>query len=182
MVGLFLGKKDFNMYHYCLKLYLWINCITAVLLATTTFFLSEKIAYFYTNNQLSADKASVIFKMWTVGVFCDVFNMMYQAILRGAGKQRVTSIWNIVMSVIWMVPVSYLLCFTLKYDVLGVWLGCISYVVILTFVNFWYVVFLDEKEASRIIEMQIEKEENCMKSLIVYSKLGDDENQDELYI
>jgi multidrug resistance protein, MATE family len=182
MVGLFLGKKEFNLYHYCLKLYFWINIVTATILSFTTFYFSEQISYFYTNNEISASKATLIFKIWTIGVFCDVFNIMYQAILRGAGKQKVTSIWNITMSIFWMAPVSYILCFYFSYDVFGIWIGCTSYVVILTFVNFGYFILLDEKKASKILEQKVEKEENSMNRDIVYSKLGECEYDEELYI
>lgn len=182
MVGLFLGKKEFNLYNYCLKLYFVINIITASLLSFTTFYFSEEISYFYTNNENSASKAAYIFKIWTIGVFFDVFNIMYQAILRGAGKQKIISIWNIVMSIFWMAPVSYILCFYFSLDVSGIWVGCTSYVVILTIVNFYYFIILDEKSASKILEQKMEKESNSSYVDIIYSKLGDCEYDDELYI
>ena len=114
------------------------------------------IAKLYTNNPEIIEKASNVFFMWTVGVIFDVCNIMNQGVLRGAGKQYITSVWNLGMSIFWMIPVSYILCFQLGWDVYGIWLGCISYVVILGAINFCYVIFMDVEKASEIITKQLE--------------------------
>jgi MATE family multidrug resistance protein len=177
MVGYFLGARDFSMYNYTIRLFVWINSIVAAILVSITYYFSDKISYFYISSQETATKASEILVMWTVGCFSDIYNIMFQAILRGAGKQKVTSIWNLVTSIVWMIPVCYLLGFVLGYDVLGVWLGCISYVVILTFVNFCYFIFLDEKKAAEEVRSQLKKED----SVVSYVRLGDDERSAESY-
>jgi len=125
--------------------------ITALILGGTVFIFPRQISAMYTNDIERIEKSSAAFTMWTIGLSFDVFNMMLQAILRGAGKQLIPSVWNVVMSIILMVPVSYLLCFTLKWDVFGLWIGCISYVVITTMFNLVYFILLDLEEASSII-------------------------------
>jgi MATE family multidrug resistance protein len=177
IVGYFLGKRDYTMYNYTIKLFFWINSMLAVFLVTFTYFFADNISYFYISSEETAVKASEIIVMWTVGCLCDIYNIMFQAILRGAGKQKVTSIWNLVMSIFWMIPVCYLLCFGLGYDVLGIWFGCISYVMILSFVNFCYFIFLDEKKAAEEVRSQLKAED----SFVSYVRLGDDERSTESY-
>jgi Na+-driven multidrug efflux pump len=80
---------------------------------------------------------------------------MYQAILKGAGKQEITSMWNIIMSIFWMIPVSYILCFGLGFGIFGIWSGCISYVVILMIVNFYYYSVLNIIDASDTLEREL---------------------------
>ena len=155
MVGIFMGKKDFCMYRYCVRLYTYINTITALILGSFTFYFSDSISQFYILNESTNIKANLIFKYWTIGVISDIYNIMYQAILRGAGKQAVTSVWNLAMSIFWMIPVSYFLCFQLGLDILGIWIGCISYVLILTFLNIYYYLTLNIQRAAHLIEREL---------------------------
>jgi len=157
-VGYYLGKRDYSMYKHCVFIFTWINIVSALILGSTVLFFPKEISALYTNDPETLEKSSHIFKIWTIGVVSDIFNIMLQAILRGAGKQHITSIWNLVMSIVWMIPLSYYLCFILKWDVFGIWIGCISYVVILTSVNTIYYFMLDVEEASAIIYAQINEE------------------------
>ena len=158
LVGIFLGRNDQEMYAKIVKLFTWINTITAILLSVPTYIFAQQIAYLYTSDADAASKAASIFYMWSFAIPFDVFNIMYQGILRGAGKQHIPSAWNLIMSVFWMVPVSFLLCYILKWDLYGIWLGCISYVIILSIIYFFYVIFLDTNEASMIIRGQLEED------------------------
>ena len=155
MVGLYMGEKDFYMYKYIVKIFTYINTITAGILGIFTFYFSDSISQVYIINESTNIKAELILKYWTIGVTSDIYNIMYQAILRGAGKQAKISVWNLVMSLLWMIPVSYILCFKLNMDVLGIWIGCISYVIILTLINVYYFLTLDIVNAASLIEKEL---------------------------
>lgn len=156
MVGFFMGEKDFEMYELCLKIYFNINTITAVILGSITYFFSDYISGLYTSDVNTRELVSLILKYTTILTVCDIYNIMYQAILKGAGKQHITSIWNLTMSIVWMIPVSYYFGFVEGLNVLGIWIGCISYVIILMIVNVYYYSVLDIKKAAYLIDKEME--------------------------
>jgi Na+-driven multidrug efflux pump len=85
--------------------------------------------------------------MWTIGIICDIFNSMFQAILNGFKKQINVITWNFIVCFFWLIPISYFLCFIQNFDVFGIWIGCVSCVFILALINFLSFLFLYKQVA-----------------------------------
>jgi len=150
-IGYFLGLRNFKMYYYVIEIFFRIFFSLAVIIGFCTIYFAREIASLYTGNPEVITLAASLFYIWGVGIVFDIFNMKFQGILRGVGKQKIVSIWNLTISFFWMIPISYLLCFTFEYGIIGLYLGCFSYVSFLCFINWFYYATLDLNEVVKVL-------------------------------
>lgn len=158
-VGNFLGSNNFDMYKYICDRFFYIHLLTAIILGFITIYFSENICLIYTRNQNVVNEGIEIVKIWGICSTFDIFNWMFQAILRGAGKQKIISIWNLLVSIFWMIPISYILAFTFDFKLVGLYVGCFSYVFILCFVNLYYFSTLNLEEVVGTLHNNVEDED-----------------------
>jgi len=171
-VGYFLGKDNYNLYFYTVKFFFYLNLVVGIFEFLFTYLLAAYIPRLYTQNLESIELSSSILKYYAFFFILDTLNIMFQGILGGAGKQHITSVWNLLMTMLLMIPLSYFLCFYLEIGLFGLWISISSYVSILCFVNFFYFFFLDFKSASEILKKQIELDETGEENDIYYELKG----------
>jgi len=158
-VGYFLGRNNFKMYHFVINEFFKLFFIQSVIFGFVIIVFNKEISALYTPNQEIIELAGILFKIWGIGVVFDIYNMMFQGILRGAGKQKVVSIWNLAKCFLWMIPFSYVLCFTFDFGVVGLYIGCMSVVAFLCFVNWFYYATLDLDEVVKFLSSHSEEKE-----------------------
>ena len=100
--------------------------------------------------------ASSVFKFYAIFFIVDTFNIMLQGILAGAGKQSITSMWNVAMTFGWMIPGGYIFAFYLNFGLFGLWLSIAIFVSLLFIVNVFYFINLDYKKESNVIILILE--------------------------
>ena len=162
-VGYFLAKENFEMYYYVIDLFFKIFFAQASILGFITIYFSREIASLYTGNDQIIYLASSLFKIWGIGIVFDAFNMKFQGILRGAGKQKIVSMWNLLSAFFWMIPVSYLLGLICNFGIIGLYLGVMATVTILCFVNWYYYVTLNLMEVVIILN-SINQDDESIKA------------------
>ena len=171
-VGYFLGKRDFEMYNYTIKFFTCLNLLVGLFEVMLTYFLSYQISGMYSNSVETIEIASNLLKFYSIFLLVDTLNIMFQGILSGAAKQSITSIWNIGMTVGWMLPGSYFICFYFGLGLIGLWISIAIFVSCLFMVNLYYYLTLDYVlAADEVIKQLDEDNEDNINDL--YYQLSD---------
>lgn len=155
LVGYCLGKNDEDFYKFICWTYAKLNLVVGLSLTIFTVVFSKQILYFYTNNETIQVLATPILYLYSFFSLVDNFNVMFQSILRGSGKQHIPSIWNIAVTITITIPVSYILAFPLEFGVIGLWIGIFCFMCAMFIISAFYSLTMNFHENAEKIHNEI---------------------------
>ena len=155
LVSYCLGREDESFYKFIIWTYIKLNLVVGSCLSGLCLIFSDSILSFYTNNDEIKDIATPILYLYALFSLVDNFNVMFQSILRGTGNQHIPSFWNIFMTILITIPLSFTFCFILNLGVIGLWMGIFCFTTSMLLISFYYTYIINFKENSKKIKAQI---------------------------
>ena len=116
----------------CQRIGFLISCFFSVIYL----FLGRYFFLLYTDEQVVLDYGVRIMQMMTLIQFFQVSQVIYSGCLRGAGDAKFTAISSLIGTTFVRPGLSYLLCYTAGFGLLGAWLGimidqCVRFLMVL---------------------------------------------------
>jgi MATE family multidrug resistance protein len=97
--------------------------VTQVVLATATLACRNTAAYFFTDDKDVASAAAKIFPIMAWCLLGDGVNSTVAGVLRGAGRQELGAMFNLVAYWVLGLPLAGFLAFKMNLGVIGLWIG-----------------------------------------------------------
>merc|ERR1711976_1006963 len=95
----------------------------ALIVAVFLIIFKNLVPYIYTSKQEEIDLMKNILWFYVLYNINDTFNNSYAGIFRGLGLQKTISIVNFICYYLVSIPLAYLMLFTFKYGIYGIWSG-----------------------------------------------------------
>jgi MATE family multidrug resistance protein len=131
-VGNMIGEKNIVSAKMYSIVGLVVGNIIMFICTLLLYIFNNEIAYLYTNNDEIASLASDIIKIYVLFCLIDTTQHILLGIIRGIGKQMISSVICLVTLYPINIPLAYLLGFTCEYGLKGLWYSQLISITILT--------------------------------------------------
>ncbi|EFC38735.1 predicted protein [Naegleria gruberi] len=158
MVGQKLGSNDPSGAKYAAYLCIFSSVVCMSVSGTIIGICSRWIPLLYTTDESVRSVASSILPIISVFAIVDGIQRTSTGVLRGASSQFLTMILNLIAYYLFSLPVSSLLAFVAKLELLGLWLGLTSCMVLMAVIVLIYIIFrIDWVKEARIAHERANK-------------------------